>query len=691
MHARRRGLVWFEGLFGLSLGAASVAAVSAFAPIPGGASVPNAPLPGAAAVPPTRTPTTASVAPIGAEYDRDDAMKQHAEDVVDYTLRASLDPVLHTVHGEGTITWRNTSHVAVSEIWLHLYLNAFKNERTLFLRAPIEGGRGTGPVGSFGYIDVRKLVAPQFGGVDLWKTAEKTTPGEPEDQTDVRVPLPGPIEPGGTLTLEVEFEDELPRVVERTGYFGSFHMVAQWFPKLARLEPDGRWAHFPFYHLTEFYSDYGTYDVTIDVPQRFVVGATGSRVSETVENGRKALRYVQSDVHDFAFTAWDRFVERDATAGGVAIRCLFPPGYDAVAEREIATATFGLRRYGEAYGRYPYPTLTIVHPPAGADEAGGMEYPTMITTGGAWWTPPGIHSIEAVTLHELGHQWFYGLIGTNEEQWPMLDEGLNSYAETVHLAEMLGPGSYVDLAGLTIGDAEGQRVFAIRVGHDAPVAAPAPAFPSGADYGGLVYARTATIFQTFARVYGRAAVARGLGRYARRYRFEHPGLEELVAAMRDELGEAAERNLRAALLDRGWVDYRVASATSKPKAAPAGIFDVDGKRSTIEPGAAGTGGEWEGWALVMRHGTLEFPVEIELTSADGTTEVVPWDGEGDFVRVPYVGKSALTTVRVDPAASVWLDENLFDGAWRAFGGTRAPRTIERGTYGAELLLQAVMP
>src|SRR5882672_2286548 len=142
---------------------------------------------GTALAPPTQeSPATAASEPPV-------PLREHAEDVVDYTLRASLDPALHTVHGEGTITWRNTSTTKVRELWLHLYLNAFKNQRSAFLRAPVASGRGTAPVTDWGHIDVHKLSARELGGVDLWPGADKTSPADEEDQTDIRVPLPDEI------------------------------------------------------------------------------------------------------------------------------------------------------------------------------------------------------------------------------------------------------------------------------------------------------------------------------------------------------------------------------------------------------------------------------------------------------------------------------------------------------------------
>ncbi len=136
-------------------------------------------------------------------------------------------------------------------------------------------------------------------------------------------------------------------------------MIGQWFPKIARLEPDGRWAHFPFHHLGEFYADFGTYDVTLDVPQKFILGATGPAVDTTVEGGRRIERHVQKDVHDFAWTAWDQWqVERDVI-DGVRVTLLYPPSYRVVAQRRLRSMRFALPDFAARYGpvslRSPHP------------------------------------------------------------------------------------------------------------------------------------------------------------------------------------------------------------------------------------------------------------------------------------------------------------------------------------------------
>jgi hypothetical protein len=469
-------------------------------------------------------------------------------------------------------------------------------------------------------------------------------------------------------------------------------MVAQWFPKIARLESDGTFAHFPFHHLAEFYADFGRYDVTVDVPEAFTIGATGPALESKVAGGRRVERHVQEDIHDFAWTAWDKWRTREETIDGVAVKILFPPDFDALASRELATMRFALPHYGERYGKYPYGVLTLVHPPSSAPEAGGMEYPTLITTGGGWSTPRGLRLPELVTIHEFGHQYFYGLLASNEEKWPFLDEGLNSFAEAEAMATWLGPGSMVDLFGLEIGDAEGHGERARRVAHDEPVAQAAHEFKTGVDYGALVYSRTAAILETFRRVHGARAMNRAMGVYARRFRFQHPTPQNLIDVFKEVLGADAADTLRAALFDEGWVDYAVTQATSHAVHPAAGIFDVGGKRETVAA-EKNASGKYEGWALVMRRGTLRFPVEIELVGEDGARIRTTWDGDGDAIRVPYAGSSALRAAIVDPDSKIVLDEDpTNDFAVAAGGGSGSvTRTTERVTWWAEILAGAIAP
>ncbi|MBL8605759.1 MAG: M1 family metallopeptidase [Myxococcales bacterium] len=624
-----------------------------------------------------------------ARASTDAAMAAHAERVVDYTLRATLDPVAHTVHGEGTIRWTNASAAPVSELWLHLYMNAFKNESSVWQRQPIGRFRGGAAVRDWGAIDLRRLVWKREADADLLPRLERSRPGDP-DETDARAPLPSPVAPGQTITLELAWDVKLPSVVERTGYDRSFHMVGQWFPKVAKLEPDGQLAHFPFHHLSEFYSDFGTYDVTLDVPAGFLVAATGPVVERRAEGGRAIQRHVQSDVHDFAWMAWDEAVERTERIDGVDVRILHHPAYAAVAERELAAMRFALPHFRERYGRYPYSVLTLVHPPDTAREAGGMEYPTLITTGGPWWMPEGFRQPELVTIHEFGHQYFYGLVATNEERWPFLDEGLNSYAEAECLRAWLGPGSASSLLSLGVGDHVAQAVSSRRFVHDEPVARRAGDFVLGQDYGGLVYGRTATVLETTARVWGKPAMDRAMGTYARTFRYRHPGPADLLAILRDVVDPRAATAAKVALFDKGWVDYVAVEAVSRKPREPAGLFDRGGKRETVAA-TSGAEGRYTGYAVVSRRGTLSYPVDVLFVAEDGTRTTRSWDGVGDTTRLPYEGTSPLAFVVVDPEHKVLVDQDSTNNMFATGARAGAPRIMERAVYFGQLALEVALP
>jgi hypothetical protein len=614
---------------------------------------------------------------------------------------------------------------------MHLYLNAFKNDRTVFRRARVGGFRGDSE-GTPGYVDVTKVA---WNGEDLWSKHEwvthqgetpqdpltKDSPppvdGAPTDETDVRIPLPKPLPPGETITLDLEFRDQLPTVSERTGFQGSFHFAGQWFPKFAKLEEDGSWASFPFHHLGEFYADYGSWDVTIDVPSNFTIGASGPLVSSKEENGRRIERHTLSDAHDFAWTAWDRFVVKERTIEGVAVRALGPPGYDAPLERELLTFEHAIRDKNARFGAYPYPVLTIVHPPAGAEEAGGMEYPTLITTGGAWWPWNGAHDVEYVTIHEFGHQWFYGLVGTNEVEWPAGDEGFNSFADELAMGTLFTPGSAVSFGPITL-DSEFLSRRGITSGFDEPIFQPTWKFATGRSYGGRVYGATAAGLTTLRRVYG-PKFDTAMGVWTRSQRFQHPRPEDFFAVLDRHVGLDCANAARAMFTSSLGYDVYVEQMASEKTKLPDGYFDTTGGR---QKKTGGTGEGWSNAAWIGRHGIVDLPVEVELRFADGSrsrrtirfgpppvveppkgpidlgavalglTQDVPHEQGTTWVRIDADGPKQLVAVVVDPDLALWFDRDRMNNFSSIAGkGGGAPIARERAVAWLETLLREVGP
>ena len=205
-------------------------------------------------------------------------------------------------------------------------------------------------------------------------------------------------------------------VYARTGYKRDFIMGAQWFPKVG-VWWQGAWNCHQFHSTTEFFADFGTYDVKMTLPQNEIVGATGIEVSSVNHpDGTKTVAFRADDVHDFAWTAEPGYKVFESqftgSMGSTKIRLLMQPGHADQAERHMRIMKETMARFDRWYGPYPYPQITVVDPPHGGIEAGGMEYPMLITGGTFWWLPEGIRLVELVVEHEFGHQYWYGMVAT---------------------------------------------------------------------------------------------------------------------------------------------------------------------------------------------------------------------------------------------------------------------------------------
>ncbi len=376
-----------------------------------------------------------------------------------YRIEARLDGARHTITASETLTWTNTGSSAVSDLPLHLYLNAFKNEQSLFMRSSHGEMRGAEASDTgWGWISVDQLT---IGGVDL---ADKLTYPHLPDETVAIVPLAQAVEPGSTVEVQMKFTAQLPEVFARTGYKGDFHLVGQWFPKIGvRVGPPGaeRWECQPHHAFTEFFADFGSYDVALTVPATYVIAATGVLVSATEAPGQtRTFTYHAEDVHDFVWMA-DPYMMTDATGktpfvakakvedGEVEVRVYARKEQAEFAKRHLQAAVGAVERFSAYFMPYPWPILTVIDPPVDASGAAGMEYPTLVTTAGdSVFSRPGMRLPEYTTVHEVGHNWFQGMLASNEPEEAWLDEGLNEWADAIVMRDIYGPrGNAADWRG----------------------------------------------------------------------------------------------------------------------------------------------------------------------------------------------------------------------------------------------------
>ncbi len=632
--------------------------------------------------------------------------KTLSDRVVRYEIRARLDPRKHTVEGRQKLRWRNRSAQPVCAVYLHLYLNAFEGTGSTFMTGQRERGfgfRSEVPIddGEWGYLRLERV--RQGERPVRWRFVQPDG-GPATDRTVVRLDLPQPVAPGASTTLDIDFFDRLPRVSARSGYFGSFHLVAQWFPKIGVLELPGergatapRWNVHEFHTHSEFYADFGEYDVRLTVPEGYIVGATGEEIGKPVK--RKGLlthRFVQDDVHDFAWTADNRYAKPlEATYTGpgsprVKVRVLYHAEYASNARPVLQATLDSLRYFSRTLGPYPYRTVTAVIPPFNADEAGGMEYPTFFTASSYESAEPDTlqrHGLDFVTIHEFGHGYFYGILASNEFEEPMLDEGLNEYWNLRMLRER-GQDLHLTTPWLkrigidpSIGGFQMERLSAALGDPSDPLGENSWDRLSSGSYG-TVYSRTATVLHDLEARIGAAAMERGFKLYYERWKFRHPSLADLREALAEGSGQRAEVEEAFALhiYDARRVDDRIVELSSEEVLPLPGYVLRKGRRieltgELIDAAVADKREAWEKQhpeadgdegpfpyrtAVVVRRNGADVPQQLRVTFADGSVETARWRGDRRWQRFSWIKRSAAVSAELDPDRRLLLDRDKLD-------------------------------
>jgi Peptidase family M1 domain len=609
-----------------------------------------------------------------------------------YEISCRLDAERKTIEGTELLTWTNRTSRPAATLQFHLYLNAFRNTlSTLWKESRGIGRRGNPISESWGSIEILRMTLQD--STDLLPTLAYISPddGNPDDRTVAEVRLPRSVAPGETISVAIDFRSKLPRVSRRTGWKGTFFMAAQWFPKVGVLEEAG-WNCHQFHALSEFFSDFGDYDVAIDVPApyRGKIGATGRQVEERASpsGDRVVYRFRQPGVHDFAWTADTSFATvrdhfHEAGLHDVDITLLVQPEHSGLAPRYLRAAHAGLSGYGRVLGPYPYDTLTIVDPPWGAREAGGMEYPTLITAAGSVSAPPSSHSPDSVTIHEFGHQFFYGMLASNEFEEPYLDEGFNTYMTDRVLAAAYPPRHVaLSVFGLRfpLGIDMRYPVDANRGFFDVETrdihAAMSWKYRDSRTYASEAYGHTAIALATLERLVTTPVMDRALKLYADRWRFRHPKLPDFIAAVNDAAGRDWSWYFNRTFFSSGEVDYAVEEATSVPSKAPRGLFEKDGKLAEGAPAELAKARGYDTVVTVTRRGETALPVEILLRFEGGKTHRASWDGEARWTRLTVSGGPRLLDATVDPDEKILLDADRFNNGRRV---EKDPRAAARWT------------
>jgi Peptidase family M1 domain len=603
-----------------------------------------------------------------------------------YVLAVKLDPATRILEGRQTVTWRNIQSAPTRELWFHLYYNGWRNSRSTWmledrLRRRLDPAEKIRPE-DWSWQEVTRVeLLPGAGqpGAELTNRVEHVAPddGNLDDRTVMKISLPRAVAPGQSVSLALAFRAKVPRTFARTGFRGDFFFLAHFYPVLGVYERDG-WNCHQFHGVTEFYSDYGTYDVEMTVPRGWIVGATGKEVSRRENaDGTATHRYYQADVHNFAWTTSPDYVVKEARfehpgLPPVDMRLLMQPEHLGQAERHFAATRAALAHYGTWYGAYPYGHITVVDPAYGS-RAGGMEYPTLFTCGTRLFNPFGGGSPEGVTIHEAGHQFWYGIVGNNEFEHAWLDEGFNFFSEGRAHETAYGPEKLVrrylrlservrDPGGffpVLFEDLETDRLVRAVNGYRPGATGEVPAQPTFRYYppaaNNITYAKTAVWLLTLERYLGWSTLQKILSTHFQRWKFRHPRPEDFFATATEVTGQDLHWFFDQVYRGSDSFDYAVDSVSSKPAAAGGFVEGPKGGLQYQKPDQARKFYRTE--VVVRRLGGGIFPVDVLLVFQDGTEMRQPWDGRDRWRLIVAERPAKLKYAVVDPDRKLALDLN----------------------------------
>ena len=474
------------------------------------------------------------------------AQQPYFQQEVHYSIDVVLNDTAHLLDGTITIDYHNHSPDALSKIYMHLWPNAYKNQSTAFAKQQLRNQ-------STRYFFAKDSQLGYLSELAFEVDDQAVSWQYDAEHPDIAIlQLKEPLKSGGKLKIYTPFTLKIPASFSRLGHVGQSYQMTQWYPKPAVYDRDG-WHPMPYLDMGEFYSEFGSFDVSITLPQNYVVAATGelqtaseqSFLQQKVEDTNKriamsfpddtdfpksrstakTIRYTAQNVHDFAWFADKRFhVQKSQVqleSGKVVDTWAFFTNQEADLWKD---ATKYLDRsvafYSEKVGEYPWPHATAVQSALSA--GGGMEYP-MITVIGLSETA---QALDIVITHEVGHNWFYGILAFNERVHPWMDEGINSYYDHWYTEQYYGGHGFEVLPKIVTQKTdtdilEGAYLLQARRHLDQAPETHSNEF-SRINYFLGAYEKPAKIFKWLAHYLGQESFDQIMHAFYKEWKFKHP-------------------------------------------------------------------------------------------------------------------------------------------------------------------------
>ena len=598
---------------------------------------------------------------------------------VNYKIEVSLDDENHEINAFQEIEYHNNSKTTLDTLFIHLWPNAYKHQDTKLAQQILKSGQDNfhyAEEENRGFIDQLDFkVNNKKVAWDYWN-----------DNDDIAIlVLNKPLLPGASTIISTPFHVKIPLgVYSRLGHLGESYQMTQWYPKPAVFDHEG-WHPLNYLSQGEFYSEFGSYDVSITLPENYVVGATGdlqnlteiawldslavvglqnfkpSEKVDTVQAGKikisrgsdtttevdvefpessknlKTIRYTQKNVHDFAWFADKRFnvlsgeVTLPNTGKKVKTWAMFTNRHADLWNDAIEYINDGLFYYSKWNGDYPYNQCTAVD--GALTAGGGMEYPNVTVIGSVG----SARSLETVIVHEVGHNWFFGILGSNERRYPWMDEGINSFNEyryiktkypaTTMVPEKITNSKLGELAGLKDYKhrEENYLMYLInaREGLDQACGLHSSDH-TYTNYGLMVYTKTALAFDYLQAYLGEDDLDKAMHAYFQKWKYKHPQPADIKATLEESTNKDLSWFFDDLINTNKKIDYKIAK--------------VHNHEDHIE-------------VELTNKGAINGPVSITANTKDGTSTTLWTEGFESKTSLKIKGKN-YETFTIDATHSI---------------------------------------
>ncbi|MEI6764552.1 MAG: M1 family metallopeptidase [Bacteroidota bacterium] len=595
----------------------------------------------------------------------------------DYTISVSLNDSSHELDATERIDYTNNSPDTLHEIWFHLWPNGYADKHSAMSEQFLSQGNG-----NFYFADNDDL-----GSIDGLKFRVNDTSARYEFDArnkDICVlHLNRPLCPGRKITVTTPFHVDIPDVrFSRMGHHGQAYYITQWYPKPAVYDNNG-WNTFPYLDQGEFYSEFGTFDVTLTLPQNYVVAATGDLISPLSELDwldsiarrplpatpskkvtdevipessvlTKTLRYHQENIHDFAWFADKTYQVRKSevvlpSGRKVTTRVFFNNKNAKLWDKAVNYVNRSVSYYSEKVGEYPYNVCSAVENPS---YGGGMEYPTITLIGDAG----SALSLEEVIVHEVGHNWFYGILASNERNEPWMDEGMNSFYTQRYMMDTHpelklydSQGLYKWIAKLFALDKAPQQamsdlpwLFSFLRNNDQAANLTSTAY-SSLNYGSVVYMKSSMSFLWLMNSLGTAEFDKAMKQYFETWKLRHPDAKDFRKSFVSTTGKKSE-----------WFFDDLLTSCKKPD------YKICNIKKTMDPQSF-TGDAWQ--VTIKNSGDIEGPFSVSSMIKDSIISTQWFDG--------FKGKRALFVHFID------FDKVRIDAGYTMLESNRKNNSIRR--------------